>query len=168
MVRPATAIATMALVLALVFAPAAPAALGLNPSLNGSFSVGLTGVDQTRSYTFRVTPTNPNPSITGGYHLTIVASNLDDGAGHTLAPGTIQSVAVGGCVSGGCPGTPPSNAIAYPIAIPNAVPVTFFNATPNTGLANFRVTPTVSVAIPANTHAGVYSTTITTAIVAGP
>jgi hypothetical protein len=35
-------------------------------------------------------------------------------------------------------------------------------------MAKFRVTPTISIAIPANTHAGVYSTTITTAIVAGP
>ena len=89
-------------------------------------------------------------------------------AGHTLAPGTIQSVAVSGCISGGCPGTPPTNTVPYPISIPAVTPVTFFNAAPNTGLANFRVTPTISIAIPANTHAGVYSTTITTAIVAGP
>jgi hypothetical protein len=51
---------------------------------------------------------------------------------------------------------------------PHGDPVTFFNAAPNTGLANFRVTPTISIPIPANTHAGTYQTTITTAIVAGP
>jgi hypothetical protein len=113
---------------------------------------------------FRVTAANPAPSIGGGYHVTIVAPRLSDGSGHTLALGTIQSVAVSGCVSGGCPGTPPANSMAYP----TAVPATFFNAAAGTGRANFRVTPTVAIPVPANTHAGVYTTTITTAIVAGP
>ena len=168
MLRRATAIAAAALGLALLPTAAAHAALGLNPSLNGNFTIALTGADQTTTFTFRVTPTNPAPSDTGGYHLTVVAPNLSDGSGHTLAPGTIQSVAVSGCIFGGCPGTPPTNTVPYPISIPTVTPVTFFNAAPNTGLANFRVTPTISIAIPANTHAGVYSTTITTAIVAGP
>jgi hypothetical protein len=56
----------------------------------------------------------------------------------------------------------------YPIAIPTAVPATFFNAAAGTGRANFRVTPTVAIPVPANTHAGVYTATITIAIVAGP
>jgi hypothetical protein len=46
--------------------------------------------------------------------------------------------------------------------------VTFFNAAAGTGLGNYNVIPTVRVDVPANTHAGSYTTTITTAFVAGP
>ena len=47
---------------------------------------------------------NPSPYDNGGYHLTISAPNLSDGASHTLAAGVIQSVAAT-CFSN-CAGAP--------------------------------------------------------------
>jgi hypothetical protein len=108
---------------------------------------------------------NPSPYDNGGYHLTISAPDLGDGASHTLAPGVIQSVSPT-CFSS-CAGAP-SNSTGYPLAIPTGAPVTFFNAAAGTGLGNYNVIPTVRVDVPANTHAGGYTTTITTAVVAGP
>jgi hypothetical protein len=46
--------------------------------------------------------------------------------------------------------------------------VKLFNATANTGMGGFTVTPTVQVSIPANTFAGTYTSTVTVAVVSGP
>jgi hypothetical protein len=60
------------------------------------------------------------------------------------------------------------SATAYPLTIPTGAPVTFFNAAAGTSLGNYNVIPTVRVDVPANARAGSYTTTITTALVAGP
>jgi hypothetical protein len=44
----------------------------------------------------------------------------------------------------------------------------FFNAAVNTGLGKVDVTPTVQVAIPGNTFAGTYTSTVTLAAATGP
>jgi hypothetical protein len=49
-----------------------------------------------------------------------------------------------------------------------AAAVKLFNAAANTGMGSFTVTPTVQVAIPANTFAGTYTSTVTVAVVSGP
>jgi hypothetical protein len=68
---------------------------------------------------------------------------------------------------GNCAGAP-VNSTAYPLTIPTGAPVTFFNAAGGTSLGNYNVIPTVRVDVPANARAGSYTTTITTALVAGP
>jgi hypothetical protein len=90
---------------------------------------------------------------------------------HTLA--TTASSATGvssACATGTC--TNPTNGIGYPLAVPaGAGPPTavkLFNAAANTGMGSFTVTPTVQVAIPANTFAGTYTSTVTVALVSGP
>jgi hypothetical protein len=50
--------------------------------------------------------------------------------------------------------------------VPTAVKL--FNAAANTGMGAFTVTPTISVAIPANSYAGTYTSTVTVAVVSGP
>jgi hypothetical protein len=166
MVRPATAIATVALGLALLVPPpSADAALALFPVSNGTFNLTLDGTDRAPTYTFRLVMSNPSPYDNGGYHLTIAAPNLSDGASHTLPAGVIQSVAAT-CFSN-CAGAP-ANSVPYPLTIPSGAPVTFFNAAAGTSLGNYNVIPTVRVDVPANTHAGTYTTTITTALVTGP
>jgi hypothetical protein len=166
MLRRATAIAGATLGLALLaLPPSAHAALALFPVSNGTFGLTLDGTDRAPTYTFRLVMSNPSPYDNGGYHLTISAPSLSDGASHTLAPGVIQSVAAT-CFSS-CAGAP-SSSIGYPLTIPTGAPVTFFNAAAGTGLGNYNVIPTVSIDVPANTHAGSYTTTVTTAFVAGP
>jgi hypothetical protein len=164
-VRRATAIAASVVGLTLVGPPAnAFAALGLFPVSGGSFNVALDGTDKTPTFTFRVVMSNPSPYNNGGYHLTISAPAFSDGT-HTLAPGAVQSVAVS-CFSS-CAGAP-VNSIGFPLTIPTGAPATFFSTAPGTGLGNYNIVPTVTVGVPANTHAGAYTTTITTAFVAGP
>ena len=58
---------------------------------------------------------------------------------------------------------------AYPLNIPAAAPaVKYFNAAATTGAGKFTNTPTIAVALPANTRAGVYTSTLTLAAVSGP
>jgi hypothetical protein len=74
------------------------------------------------------------------------------------------------CATGTC--TNPTNSIAYPLAVPAGASaptaVKLFNAAANSGMGKFTVTPTVQVAIPANTYAGTYTSTVTVAVVSGP
>jgi hypothetical protein len=46
--------------------------------------------------------------------------------------------------------------------------VKFFNAAATTGMGKFTITPTVSIALPATTYAGTYTSTLTLAVVSGP
>ena len=68
--------------------------------------------------------------------------------------------------------TSPTNAITYALAVPaGAGPPTavkLFNAAAATGMGGFAITPTMQVAVPANTLAGSYTSTVTLAIVSGP
>jgi hypothetical protein len=115
MLRRATAIAGATLGLALLALPSsahaalalpssAHAALALFPVSNGTFSLTLDGTDRAPTSTFRLVMSNPSPYDNGGYHLTVSAPELGDGASHTLAPGVIQSVAAT-CFSS-CAGAP--------------------------------------------------------------
>ena len=58
--------------------------------------------------------------------------------------------------------------MAVPAASSAPPAVKLFNAAANTGMGGFTVTPTVQVAIPANTYAGTYTSTVTVAVVSGP
>ena len=75
------------------------------------------------------------------------------------------------CVAGGtC--TNPTNSLSYSIGVPAAATapaaVKFFNAAANTGMGRFTITPTIQVAIPGNSFAGSYTSTVTVAVVSGP
>ena len=84
-----------------------------------------------------------------------------------VATSTVTGVA-NSCV-GGSTCTDPTNAISYPLAIPAAAPaVKYFNGAASTGAGKFTNTPTIAVAVPANTRAGVYSSTLTLSAVSGP
>jgi hypothetical protein len=164
MLRRATAIAASALGLTLLGPGAAQASFGMFATSTASFNLTLNGTDATVTYTLPmlVQDTSPDPAV--GYHVNIRASTFGDGAGHTLAPGSITTVAVG-CFSS-CT-TAPVNSIAWPVPI-GPSDVTFFNAANATGVGNWRLTPTISVAVPANARAGTYTTTLTTSLVSGP
>ena len=65
-----------------------------------------------------------------------------------------------------------TNAITYPVTVPAAATapaaVKVFNSAATTGLGRFTITPTVNVAIPGNSYAGTYTSTLTVAAVSGP
>jgi hypothetical protein len=145
--------------------------LALSNGTTATLSDTLDGTDQTVSYTVPLTLTDARGSG-AGWNLTLTSTTFTDGASHTLSTSasTIASVAMA-CVAGGsC--TNATNAIAYPVTIPAAATapaaVKVFNSAANSGLGRFTITPTVNVAIPGNSYAGSYTSTLTVAAVSGP
>jgi hypothetical protein len=141
---------------------AAGVSLGLpgNPSVSDT----LDGTDQTVTYAPVLSVVDARGSG-GGWNMTISATSFSDGSGHSLAPGSISSVAQA-CHSGSAC-TAPTNAIGYPLTV-NGSAAKFFNATANTGLGKVDVTPSVDVLVPGNAFAGTYTSTVTLAVATGP
>lgn len=141
-------------------------------SATPSFSVTLDGTDQTASYTLPITLTEAR-GTGAGWNLTVTSTQFTTGGGTpktlSTSASSIGSVA-SACATGTC--TNPTNSVGYPVAVPaGSTPPTavkFFNAAANTGMGKFTITPTVSVAVPANTYAGSYSSTVTLAVASGP
>jgi hypothetical protein len=47
-------------------------------------------------------------------------------------------------------------------------PAKLYNAAANTGTGAFSIIPTISVAVPANSYAGNYTSTVTISLISGP
>jgi hypothetical protein len=162
----------LALAGALAFSASALAAFSLTIGTAPGFSVTLTGADQTPTYTVPLTVTNTGGTANGGWNLTITSTRFATGGGATFATtaSAVTGVAVGTCSGGGC--NQPVNAIAYPVSVPAAstapAAVKFFNAAANSGGGTVTVTPTVSVAVPGNSFAGTYTSTLTISLNTGP
>ncbi len=146
--------------------------LTLSTSATPSVSSTLDGTDQTPSYTLPMT-VNDYTGSGNGWNVTITSTTFSTGGGspHLLSTSASTATAVSSSCNGGtC--TAPSNAIGYPLAVPagSSAPtaVKLFNAAAASGMGGFTVTPTVQVAIPANTYAGTYTSTVTVAVVSGP
>ncbi len=140
------------------------AGISLNLPSNPSVSDTLDGTDQTVTYA-PVLGVVDARGTGAGWNVTIAATTFSDGSGHSLAAGTVTGVSAA-CHSGStC--TAATNAITYPLTL-SATAAKVFNAAANTGLGKVDVTPTVSVAIPGNSYAGSYTSTVTLATVSGP
>ena len=136
-----------------------------------SFSLTLNGNDQTATYALGLEVVDARGLATGGgWNLTIVSTQFSDGAGDTFpaAASTITGVAAVCASTSTC--TLPTNSVSNTsLALPTSgSPVKFVNATSPTGRGRIDLTSTVQVAVPANTIAGTYSSTVTVAIAAGP
>jgi hypothetical protein len=139
---------------------------GVSLSLPGNPSVSdtLDGTDQTVNYAPVLGVIDARGSGVG-WNMTITATTFSDGAGHSLAPGTVTGTAQACHAGSSC--TAATNAIGYPLTV-NGSAAKFFNAAVNTGLGKVDVTPTVAVLIPGNSFAGTYTSTVTLAVVTGP
>jgi putative surface cell wall-binding protein len=148
------------------------AALAVVANGTPSFNLTLNGSDQSATYTLPVQATDPRGSG-AGWNLTVTSTQFKDPSGHTF-PTTASSVtAATSTCSTGSTCTNATNAITYaafalPAGAVAPTAVKFFNAAANTGLGKMDVNATVSVAVPANTFAGTYSSTVTVSIVSGP
>jgi hypothetical protein len=139
-------------------------ALSLNLPSNPSMSATLAGVDQTVSYS-PVLGLVDARGTGAGWNLTMAATTFSDGAGHTLAAGTVTS-ATAACHTGStC--TAPTSSVTYGFGL-STTATKVFNAAVNTGLGQVDVTPTVQIAVPGNAYAGTYTSTVTIAAVSGP
>lgn len=147
--------------------------LTVNGNGSPSFALTLNGDDQTKTYTLPVEVVDARGLASGaGWNLTVTSTTFNDGSGHTF-PAAASTITV---VSPSCAATStcnlPTNAIGYPLALPSGAvapaAVKYFNAASPTGRGRIDVDATVSVAVPANTIAGTYSSTVTVSIVTGP
>jgi hypothetical protein len=108
-----------------------------------------------------------------GWNVTATSTQFTVGAKTlSVAATTVPSAPVPACdASITC--TVATNAIAFPYSLP-AAPTTaptatkLFNAAAATGMGNQTFTPTWSVAIPASTLAGAYTSTWTESLVSAP
>jgi hypothetical protein len=141
------------------------AGISLNLPSNPSIASTLDGTDQTASYAPLLGVVDARGSG-AGWNLTISATNFSDGGGHTLAPGTLTSVASACRAGSTCTGAT-SSGITYPLTI-GGTAAKFYNSALNTGLGKIDVTPTIQVAVPGNAYAGTYTSTVTLAAVSGP
>jgi hypothetical protein len=139
-----------------------------------SFTLTLNGVDQTPTYALPVSVIDARGlAAGGGWNLTITSTQFNDGAGHTFPTTASTMTAVSTACGASSTCLAPTNGVANTnLAVPAAAvapaAVKWENAANATGLGTNTVTATIQVAVPANVFAGVYSSTVTVAIIAGP
>jgi hypothetical protein len=140
------------------------------PPGGASFSVTLSGTDQTATYPLTFTTNNVGATSSHGLHLTAPATQYTNGT-HTF-PETASSVITiptpTSCSGGGCAVPVPSGSVTYPVTLPTTGGVTIFSANPGSAIAINVFTATVGVAAPANIYTGTYTSTVTLSLVQGP
>jgi len=141
------------------------AGISLNLPSAPSFSDTIDGTDQTVSYAPVLGIVDARGSG-AGWNLTVSATTFSDGSGHTLAAGNVSAVAQA-CHSGSSCTAATSSGITYPLTLTTTA-AKVFNAAVNTGMGKVDVTPTIQVAIPGNSYAGTYTSTLTLATATGP
>ena len=131
----------------------------------------LTGADQQVTYTIPITVSD----LTGlrlGWNLQMTSTQFNSGGGaaHTLSTSASVIQSVSFACNGVC--TLPNNSIIYPVTLPaGATPpaaVKIANAAALSGMGSSTLTASVQLALPANSYAGTYSSTLTVTIAAGP
>lgn len=141
------------------------AGISLNLPSNPTLSDTIDGSDQTVSYS-PVLGIVDARGTGAGWNLSISSTTYSDGSGHTLQPGNVTAVAQA-CHSGSSCTAATSSGITYPLTITGTASKVF-SAALNTGMGKVDVTPTIQVAIPGNSYAGTYTSTLTLATATGP
>jgi WxL domain surface cell wall-binding len=141
-------------------------------SLNApSFALTLNGDDQTATYQAQLQVVDARGLATGGgWNLTLNSTQFSNGAGKTLPTNasTISSVTTA-CHTGSTCTVPTNNVSNSNVAMPIAPASTkILNAANLTGLGRVDVNVNVNVAVPANTLAATYASTLTVTIASGP
>lgn len=153
-------------------AASATGVLSVSTVATPSFSSNLNSGDQVVSYTVPLT-TTASVSPAAGWNETITSTQYTTGT-RTLSTGasTVAAAPTAVCDSAEAKCVAPTNSVGYPVSVPAGsgppTAVKFFDAASGTGAGKFTVTPTVSVAVPQNSFAGTYTSTLTLAIASGP
>lgn len=135
-----------------------------------SVAVTLDGTDQAPTDSFNI-DVNDARGTGAGWNLQITSTAFTDGTYSLDTDAATITGVTSACDQGTC--TDPTNSISYaaltvPADTVAPAAVKLFNAAANTGMGDFTITPTIRVAVPANTYAGNYESTITISIVSGP
>ena len=140
-----------------------PATIGFSDTLNG--------LNQTTTSGLAMDVQDATGSG-AGWNVTATSTQFTSGS-NTLAT---NSVTVGGAPTDACDSgstcTLATNSVSYPYGLPaGSGPPTatkIFNAAASTGLADQTVTPTFTLAVPANVVPAAYTSTWTVSVVSGP
>jgi hypothetical protein len=149
--------------------------LGLVNVPNVTLSDTLNGLNQTATTTQAIDVGDATGSGTG-WNLTGTSTTFaTSGNAHSLSTAATQiasAPAVACDASVTCTAAVPTVAVSYPYALPAAgtapLATKLFNAGGGTGMGDQTVTPTWSVAIPANAYAAQYQSTWTISLVSAP
>lgn len=151
--------------------PASAATLAVSTSATPSFAASLPAGDQTSTYTLPLGVQDTRTPTSAGWNLTITSTPFTSGA-HALPTTASRATAATSTCVGGASCVSPSNSVAYPVAVPAGTTppaaAKLYNAAAGTGSGVFSIIPTISVAVPANSYAGSYTSTVTVSIVSGP
>jgi hypothetical protein len=171
----------LALILgAAILVPAATAAntISFTPPATAAFAVTLDGTDKTGTYSLSIpvsyTSSGQNKNATSGWHITATSTTFKGAATLKTLATTASSITAftdnAGCTLANC--TNPVNSVTYPAAIPAGTvapaAVTVYSAAAASGTGSNTLTMQVGVAVPANTFADTYTSTLTLAIIEGP
>jgi hypothetical protein len=130
----------------------------------------LNGTDQTQTDSIAMS-VNDFTGSGDGWNLQITSTAFSDGS-HALANTAMTITGVGAVCDGGDCTLPTGNEIVYPFTVPadTVAPAAgkFFNAEIGSGMGDFTVTPAFQLAIPANTYAGAYESTVTITLATAP
>jgi hypothetical protein len=151
--------ASLAAGLALAVAGEAAAALGLALGTAPSFTVTLDGTDQAKAFTLGMTATG----AFSAFNVTASATVFTVGT-KTLDRPTVTGVSTGACTGYQCQNA--TNTIStYPILLTATAQKIY-----STGAAqgSIPLTAGLSIAIPGNSFAGAYQSTLTVTIASGP
>ena len=146
---------------------------GLNLTAPGSLawpSTALAGTNQTVTTTAAVTIDDETAGF-AGWSLSLTSTTLTNAGSKTL-PTTAATLTGVSAAAGTGDCTMPTNAIAYPVAVPAAASppaaVKVFDSALATGGGPVNLTLGLSLAIPSKSVAGTYSSTWTFTLASGP
>ena len=145
------------------------AALSISPPTSVSFTgVQLSGANLQTTASPAVGVTDW-VGVSNGWNLTLSTTAFSGPNAASIPDPALSIQSAPSAVCASTCSSMPTNGVTYPVSIPqNNTAVKWFNASAGTGLGDFTITPTLSLAIPANTFAGSYTATETYSIVSGP
>ncbi|MHB1783539.1 MAG: WxL domain-containing protein [Acidimicrobiales bacterium] len=136
-------------------------------------AITLGGQDQTTSAHLAIDIADATGSG-AGWNVTITSTQFSDGSASLPASATSVNAAPSASCDAGASCTPAtlSSAITYPVTIPvgPAAPAAtrVYSAAAGSGMGDQTFSPTFTLAVPANTAAGAYSSNWTLSLVSGP
>lgn len=157
-------------------------AFGTAPVVNAATGVNLTGLDTSTPYTINLDVNDPT-GTGAGWNVTMTSTTFagpptgttEKNIGKSLATNasTIAARPATTCYSGStCTLATDGTVVSYPYTVPagTAAPTAtkMYSAAASTGLGRMTFSPSVSIAIPANTYAGTYTSTVTLSLVSAP
>lgn len=147
-------------------------AFSISTAAAPTFSANLDAGDSTPTFTVPVT-TQDTRGTGAGWNETITSTQYTTGGSTPqVLAGNASSLTAVTSANGPGTSTSPTNAVTYPVAVPAAATaptaVKFFNSAASTGMGRFAITSTIGVAVPQNSFAGSYTSTLTLSIVTGP